>query len=46
MINPSELAVYTTRGAMLVFVVAAQNRDWWVRNLAALPVDGAAETKV
>jgi len=45
-INPSELAVYTTRGAMLVFVVAVQNRDWWVRNLAAPPIEIASGSTV
>ena|SRR6185312_6698728 len=34
-INATEFAVYTTSGAMLVFVVAAQNRAAWLRALAA-----------
>jgi hypothetical protein len=45
-INPNELAVYATRGAMFVFVVAPQNRDWWVRNLAASPIENASGSTV
>ncbi|MEP6865388.1 MAG: hypothetical protein ABJE66_32515 [Deltaproteobacteria bacterium] len=45
-LSPTEFAVYTTRGAMLVFVVAAQNRDWWLRALSASVDEVAVSTGV
>jgi hypothetical protein len=35
--SPTEFAVYTTRGTMLVFNVGAQNRGAWLQTLGLLP---------
>jgi hypothetical protein len=35
--SPTEFAVYTTRGTMLVFNVGAPNRNWWLQTLGPLP---------